>query len=320
MWTFVARRLLQTVIVLFLFSIVLRGLLDLMPGDPIRMAMFNRPNVTAEDVARLRKLWGLDDPFHVKYITWMTKVFVDGDMGTSRTEMRPVSQMLPEYTANSLKLMVSSFTLSLFIAIPLGIFVALRQYSALDYAVGFVSFMGISVPSFWLGILAIYVFSVHLRWFPPGGMMTIGGEGSGFWDQAYHLILPTLVLSVQTIAVWIRYMRASMLEVLHDDYVRTARAKGLPERVVIGKHALRNALIPIVTLMALAVPALFSGALITETIFAWPGMGRLLYKSVINQDHMVAMIAFLVLAALTMLCNLLADLLYAVVDPRIRLG
>ncbi len=319
MHAFIIRRLLQSVVVLFVFSIGLRLLLDSMPGDPVLMAMFSRPNVKKEDVDRVRALWGLDDPFHVKYTKWMTRVFVRGDMGHSRTEGRPVKDVIIEYTWNSMQLMSLSFALSLLIAIPLGILVALKQYSTLDYLTGFVTFMGISIPSFWMGIMAIYVFAVNLQWFPSAGMYSIGDEGGGLLDRLRYLVLPTLVLSVQTVAVWIRYMRASMLEVVHEDYVRTARAKGLSEVRVVGKHALRNALIPIVTLLALSIPYLFSGALITETIFSWPGMGRLLYRSVINQDHMVAMIAFLILAALTMICNLLADILYAVVDPRIRL-
>lgn len=321
MRAYVLRRLLQSLLVLFLFSVALRALLDAMPGDPTVMAMFNRPNIKPEDIERIERIYGLKDPFAVKYSKWMYQVFVNGEMGVSRTEGgRPVSELIREYTWNSLKLMSGAFLLSLLVAIPLGIFAAVRQYSAVDYVTGFFSFMGISVPSFWLGIMAIYFFCVYLGWFPPGGMAPIGKTDVSLYDRLHYLALPTAVLSVQTIAVWIRHMRASMLEVVHEDYVRTARAKGVSEVGVIGKHALRNALIPIVTLLALSIPDLFSGALITETIFSWPGMGRLLYRSVINKDHMVAMIAFLILAALTLLCNLLADLLYAVVDPRIRLN
>ncbi len=321
MKSYVLRRVLQAVVVLFLFSVALRALLDAMPGDPTLMAMFNRPNIKAEDIARIERLYGTRDPFPVKYAKWMTMVFVKGEMGVSRSEGgRPVSELILEYSWNSLQLMSLAFALSLAIAIPIGILAAVRQHSVVDYATGFFSFLGISIPSFWLGLMAIYLFAVWLQWLPPGGMTTIGAEGGGVSDRLHHLLLPVLVLSVQTIAVWIRYTRASMLEVIHEDYVRTARAKGLGEGQVYGKHALRNALIPIVTLLALSIPELFSGALITETLFSWPGMGRLLYRSVINKDHMVAMIAFLILAALTLVCNLLADVLYAVVDPRVRLS
>lgn len=319
MTAFIVRRLLQSMLVLFLFSVGLLGLLNALPGDPVMLAMFSRPDVTQEDVLRMRKLWRLDDPFPVKYATWVKRVFVDGDMGYSRTEGRPVREVILEYTANSLRLMGVSFVVSLVVAIPLGIIAALHRQSVIDYVTSFVALLGVSIPSFWLGIVAVYVFSVHLRWLPSSGMQGLGDDAGGFFDRLRYLVLPAVVLSVQTIAVWVRYMRASLLEVVHEDYLRTARAKGLPESRVIGKHALRNALIPIVTLLALSIPALFSGALVTETIFSWPGMGRLLYRSVVNHDQMVAMIAFLILAALTTLCNLVADVLNAVVDPRIRL-
>jgi len=218
------------------------------------------------------------------------------------------------------------------VSIPIGIFSAVRQYSLADYVITFLAFLGYSTPVFWLGIMLLLLFAVwlpealHLSGpiFPPGGYASPGidPETVGFWayikDRLWHLVLPAFTLSVVSMASWTRFMRAAMLEVLSQDYVRTARAKGLSERVVIYKHVLRNALIPIVTLMGLAIPGLFSGAVLTETIFSWPGMGRALYDSLVEKDYNVAMTALVFLALLTALFNLLADLMYAVVDPRIR--
>jgi peptide/nickel transport system permease protein len=212
--------------------------------------------------------------------------------------------------------MGAAFLISLIAAIPLGIFAALRQYSVFDYAVNLGAFAGISIPAFWLGLLAIILFAEVLGWFPPGGMQTLGRHA--FTDRLWHLILPAAVLSIQTVGRWVRYMRNSMFDTLKTDYVRTARAKGLSETAVIGRHALKNASLPMITIMALSVPELFSGALITETIFAWPGMGRLLYDSVIGSDYYVAMISFMCLAGITLLFNMLADLAYGLADPRLR--
>ncbi len=223
---------------------------------------------------------------------------------------------------NTLQLMVPAILLSLLIALPLGVLSAYKQYSWLDYIVNFLAFLGISLPVFWFGIMVMALFAEQLQWFPAGGVQTPGIQEDGLWavvaDRFEHAILPTLVLSIAYIGRWLRYMRASMLEVLPADYIRTARAKGLSEKVVILKHALRNALIPVVTILALSVPALFGGAVLTETVFSWPGIGRLEYDAVMNSDYYVAIVVFLIAAVLVMIGNLLADLLYVVVDPRIR--
>jgi peptide/nickel transport system permease protein len=225
---------------------------------------------------------------------------------------------------NTLQLMIPAILLSLIIALPLGILSAYRQYSWLDYIVNFFAFIGISLPVFWFAIMVMYLFAENLQWLPAGGVQTPSIQDEGLFvvlsDRLTHAILPTLVLSIAYIGRWLRYIRASMLEILPADYIRTARAKGLSEKVVILKHALRNALIPIVTILALSIPALFGGAVLTETVFSWPGIGRLEYDAIASSDYYVAIVVFLISAILVMLGNLLADLLYVIVDPRIRHG
>ncbi len=301
--------------VLVILSVVLYYMLGLMPGDPVDLLITSRPNITSEDVANLRRLYGLDQPIYVRYLKWVRQV-LSGDLGFSRTYKRPTGEILSSRIGNTFRLMGAAFLISLVIAIPLGIFSALRQYSVFDYVVNLGAFAGISIPAFWLGLLSIILFAEVLGWFPPGGIRTYGRNSIG--DHLWHLTLPAVVLSIQTVGRWTRYMRNSLFDVLRADYIRTARAKGLGESVIIGRHALKNASLPMITILALSVPELFSGALITETIFAWPGMGRLLYDSVIGSDYYVAMISFMCLAALTLLFNMLADFAYGLVDPRLR--
>lgn len=223
---------------------------------------------------------------------------------------------------NTVQLMLPAIILSLLMAIPLGVFSACRQYSLLDYVVNFLAFLGISLPVFWFGIMMIYIFAEVLQIFPAGGVQTPGIYADGVWavvfDRLKHAVLPTLVLSIFYVGQWLRYMRSSMLEVLPKDYIRTARAKGLSEWAVILKHAFRNALIPVVTILALSIPSLFGGAVLTETVFSWPGIGRLQYDAVMGSDYYVAIVVFLVSAMLVMVGNLLADAIYVLVDPRIR--
>lgn len=224
---------------------------------------------------------------------------------------------------NTIQMMLPAILLSLLIAIPIGVLSAYRQYSWLDYVVNFFAFIGISLPVFWFAIMVLWLFAEKLQLFPAGGIQTPGIQGGFFEvlaDRLKHLLMPSFVLSIAYTGRWLRYMRASMLEVLPLDFIRTARAKGLRERVVILKHALRNALIPVVTVLALSIPSLFGGAVLTETVFSWPGIGRLQFESVMNNDYYVAIVVFLISSTLVMLGNLLADLLYVVVDPRIRKG
>lgn len=243
-------------------------------------------------------------------------------MGFSNTYKRPVWDLLSGRIWNTLALMIPAIFLSLLIALPLGIMTACRQYSWFDYVLNFLAFVGISLPVFWFGIMMMFLFAEHLQWFPAGGIATPGISGDGFWveftDRVSHAVLPVCVLSIAYVGRWLRYMRASMLEILPADYIRTARAKGLSENIVIYKHALRNALIPIVTILALSIPVLFGGAVLTETVFSWPGIGRLEYDAISNADYYVAIVVFLISALLVMLGNLLADWLYILVDPRMR--
>ncbi|MFQ5914766.1 MAG: ABC transporter permease [Nitrospinota bacterium] len=315
MGTKLLKRFVHMLGVLVILSIVLYYMLGLMPGDPVDLLITSRPNITAEDIANLRRLYGLDQPIYVRYLKWVRQV-LSGDLGFSRTYKRPTGEILSSRIGNTFWLMAAAFLISLVVAVPLGIFSALRQYSGFDYAVNLGAFTGISVPAFWLGLMAIILFAEVLGWFPPGGIRTLGRHSLG--DRLWHLTLPALVLSIQTLGQWTRYMRNSMFDTLKTDYIRTARAKGLGETAVIGRHALKNAAFPMITVLALSIPELFSGALITETIFAWPGMGRLLYDSVIGSDYYVAMIAFMCLAALTLLFNMMADIAYGVADPRLR--
>lgn len=334
MFAYTIRRLLQMIPLLFAASVVIFTLLALQPGDPLDELRQENPRITAEQLEQLRRAYGLDQPIYVRYFKWLGRA-LQGDFGQSRTYASPAGQIIfGQRLPRTLILSGAALTLALLVAIPVGIFSAVRQYSRADYAITFMSFVGFSMPIFFLGILLLFVFAVwlpeQLPWFPRFPVQSIsdfqwaqvtGGEISFFQfigDWAFKLVLPVLALSTIQMASWTRFMRASLLEVLNQDYVRTARAKGLGERIVLYKHALRNALIPIVTLVGLSIPGVFGGAVITETIFSYPGMGRAIFDSLGEKDYNVAMAALAFLALLTATFNLLADLMYAVVDPRIR--
>lgn len=326
---FLARRLLQMIPMIFGLSVIIFLLLVAAPGDPVDFLIFGNPNVKAEDVARLKRLYGLDQPLYVRYFKWLWAA-VHGDLGYSRTYKQPVMSLMWWRIANSLWLQVPAFLLALAVAVPIGIYSALRQYSAADYGATFFTFFGVSIPAFWFGIMMIYIFAVWHPWtalsafewlrLPAGGFSTPGvGEGvAKYVDRIRYLVLPTIVLSLLFMATYTRYTRSSMLEVIRQDYVRTARAKGLRERVVVNKHALKNAMIPLATIIALSIPGLFAGAPLTETIFGWPGVGRLFVESVLAADFAVAQGIIIFLAALVIVFNLLADISYALLDPRIR--
>jgi peptide/nickel transport system permease protein len=318
-YRFLARRLVQSLVVLAGLSVLLFTLLVYTPGDPVELLATSLPDVQSEDIARLREYYGLDDPVHVRYFKWL-RTLATGDLGYSRTYARPVTQLIGQRLGNTLQLLTAAFILAVSGGVLVGIYSALHQYSVLDYLATLLSFAGLAMPVFWLGILLILFFAVWLPWFPAGGMLTPGVAGGwpSLVDRLWHLVLPTFVLGAAGMASWVRYSRSSMLEVIRQDYVRTARAKGLREAVVTRKHALRNALIPIITLFALSIPAVLDGAVITETIFSWPGMGLLLFQAVLGHDHAVAMAVLMFLALATILANLFADVAYALVDPRIR--
>ena len=275
------------------------------------------PNATVEDLARLRAKYGLDDPLPVRYLRWLGNV-ARGDLGVSFVSKQPVLVEIGQRLPNTLLLMGVALVVTLLLAIPLGIVSALRQYSLTDTGLTALAFAGNSLPVFWFGLLLIIVFHVWLRWFPGSGMTTLGQPFS-LIDLAWHMVLPVSMLALVTAAGYMRYMRSSMLDVKTQDYMRTARAKGLSERAVNLRHGLRNALIPLVTLLAFEIPALFGGALYTETIFSWPGMGRLFYERAVKGDMPMTMALVLIFSALTILSMFLADIVYTLLDPRIKL-
>ena len=316
MSAFLARRAVETLVVLLAMSFAVYVLIGLMPGDPIDIMISGNPHMTSEDAARLRALYGLDKPILERYLAWLLAA-LQGDLGFSRVFQRPVLDILIPRLGNTAVLMGASFVLSVAIALPLGVFAALRPYSRIDYVVNLFCFAGISVPVFWLALILILFFSVKLGVLPAGGL---GTDGGGLGDLARHLALPVATLTLANIGGYARYMRASMIETLRADFIRTARAKGAsPARVVVG-HALRNAIVPVVTIVALSFGALFSGALVTETMFAYPGMGRLIYDSIMGNDFNLALVGLLFATLATLVANLLADLAYAWLDPRIALG
>jgi peptide/nickel transport system permease protein len=317
MTRYVAQRTVESILVLAVMSVVIYALIGLMPGDPIDLMISANPHLTPADAARLKSLYGLDLPLYQRYWNWLTAA-LGGDFGYSRLFSRPVLDVLPAYLGRTAILMGTSFVLSVAIAIPTGIWAATRPYSRTDYVINLLSFAGISVPPFWLALLLIMLFAVGLGWLPAGGMETVGRESLA--DKAAHLVLPVLALTLLSVAGVTRYVRAEMIGVLRQDYVRTARAKGVPEGAVVWRHALRNALIPVVTVLALDFGALFSGALITETVFAYPGMGKLIYDAILGNDFNLALVGLLFATLLTLAGNLLADLAYARLDPRISYG
>lgn len=321
MSTYVLRSLLQAVVLLLVISVIIFGLINAVPGG-LMTAYENNPDITPEDYARLRAKYGLDDPVHVKYGKWLGAV-LQGDLGTSFVSHRPVANEILERLPNTLLLMGPAFLITLLIAIPVGILTAVKQYSAFDHVTTTLAFAGQSLPTFWFGLLLIIVFAVTLKGadgrplLPGAGMMSMGKPFS-VTDRVEHLILPVAMLSIIPAAGYIRYLRSSMLEVIGQDYIRTARGKGLRERAILYGHAFRNALIPLVTLIALDIPILFTGAVFTETIFAWPGMGRLFITSAAKTDYPVLMAFLMIAGALTVLFNLVADITYAWLDPRIQ--
>ena len=394
MFLYASRRIVAMIPILLAVSMAIFGLIQLQPGDFIDEMRLANPKMTSADVQRLRREYGLDQPWYIQYGKWLNRA-VRLDFGLSReNSYEPAANFVFEQRlGNTITLSATAFFIALFIGIPIGIYAAVRQYSLLDYVTTFLSFVGFSIPVFWLGIMMLILFGVTFKIFPTGGMqsedvsiyvesnlkfdatgqvkkiasrdgnsiITIGvydeasklelpkeftlpaeirpavaledrvseGQSVGqqvtfesWWrwllDRLHHLVLPAVALSIISIAGWTRFMRASLLEVINQDFVRTARAKGLSERIVIYKHALRNALIPIVTLLGLSIPGILNGAVLTETVFNWPGMGTALLDSVIKKDYNVAMVILMMLSIVTLAANLLTDLAYALVDPRIR--
>ena len=319
MTRYAAGRLVESLVVVALMSFAVYGLMALMPGDPIDIMVQSDPHLTPDDAARLKALYGLDRPILKRYGNWLGAA-VTGDFGYSRIHHRPVLEVLAPRLVNTLALMGLTLVLSLALAVPIGVASALRPYSAADYAVNFIALGGISIPVFWLALLLIMLFSVELGWLPAGGMGGLDGA-AGFGERlaewARHMVLPVVVLCAATVGGLTRFVRAAAMEALRQDYIRTARAKGAGPARVLFRHALRNAMIPVATIVALGFGALFSGALITETMFGYLGMGKLIYDSIIGNDYNVALVSLLFATALVLFGNLLADLCYAWLDPRV---
>lgn len=343
---YIIRRSLQGLVVLVLASVILYFLLGQVQGTPFRLLRTENPRITQWDVQRLERLWGWDRPWYERYFRWLfdpSKTapednpisiriggfrirgsgFLTGNWGESITVAKgqPAIELIKARIPNTLILMFSAVLVSLVIALPIGIYSAVRQYSRLDYGLTAFSFFGLSMPPFWFGIMLVILFAVNFKawglpYLPPGGLSEPGREGDVL-NRLSHLVLPVMVLSLVATANWSRYIRSGMLEVLQQDYVRTAWAKGLKPRVIILKHALRNALIPLITVIGLTLPTLFGGAIVTETVFAYPGMGQL-YRQALNYDWALLMDILMITTVLVVASNTVVDILYAVVDPRIR--
>ena len=320
MIAYVTRRAIFSVFILFLASVVIFYVVSL-AGDPLTYLRQN-PRVSAEDLARFTALYGLDQPLYQQYLIWITD-FLQGDMGRSYSQNTSVNSIVAPRIWPTVLLMGSSLLITVLIAVPFGVYSAIKKYSAADNVGTFLSFVGFSMPTFWLGLILQLVLGVYLtswagvRLFYTSGMRS--GVG-GFVDLLQHLALPAIALSVISVAQFSRFQRAAMLDVLSSDYLRTARAKGLSQRVVYLKHALRNALMPTVTLLALEMGLIFGGAVITETVFAWPGMGTWLVGAIRARDYPILQGGILFVSIVFVLVNLVVDVLYAVINPRIRVS
>lgn len=312
---FLVRRLVQSLVLLWLVSIIGFAVLHLAPGGPL--AEFTLvPGMTPAQLKMIAHQMGLDRPLPVQYWEWFRRMLA-GNWGRSYRDSQPVLDVIAAHIGPTLELMVSSTIIAILLGTWVGVLGAIRRYSVFDYLATVGAMIALSIPTFWFGLVVIYIFSVKLAWLPAGNLYTIGN--GTFLDYAVHLIAPSIVLALVTIAIWSRYLRASMLEVVNQDYIRTARAKGVPERRILFRHTIRNALLPMITIAGLQLPTLLSGALVTETVFTWPGMGRLFLDSIGYRDYPVVMGILMFSAILVLLGNFLADMLYAVADPRIRL-
>lgn len=311
---YVLRRLLIAVPTLLVISMVTYIVIDLMPGDA--MDMMVDPSGSADSIERRREALGLNDPIYVRYVHWLQET-AKGNLGYSAVNNWPVADQLTERIGPTLTLMGTALFVSLLLAFPIGIISALKSNSRLDNILTILTFSGISLPTFFVGLAAIYIFAVKLKIVPTSMMQTPGGDG-GISDRLHHLILPVMVLAIHQVALYMRLIRSSVIETMRKDFIRTARSRGLSETAVVIRHGVRNSLMPVVSVLGVQLPALFSGAVVTEQIFAWPGIGRLLVNSVYGRDYPVLMAIIMITAVLVVLCNLLTDIAYAIVDPRIR--
>jgi peptide/nickel transport system permease protein len=317
MLAYIGRRILQAIPLLIGVSIIGFGLMHLAPGGPLAVYTLN-PTITNQDIERIRVVLGLDQPVHIQYLKWAAGMFT-GNWGYTFFGGRPVLGVILERMPATLLLMGSALSLAILFGVTIGLLGAVRRYSVFDYLATTGAMVALSFPTFWFGLMAIYVFALRLGWLPSGGMNELGEEGNAL-DLLRHLILPVMVLALVITAGWSRYARSSFLEVMHQDYMRTAKAKGLRAGQRLLRHAAPNAAKPLIALLGVELPALFSGALVTETIFGWPGMGRLFVDALNMKEYpilmgMVMFTAFFVIAG-----NLLADIVIALIDPRVRLS
>ena len=315
MTAYLVRRIGQSVVLLVLVTAIAFGLMRLAPGGPEAVYALS-PSMRAEDLARIRASFGLDQPLHVQYAKWATGMLT-GDWGRSYRDSRPVRDVILDRVPATLELTITALAFAVVVGVSIGVLGALRPHSFSDYLATIGAMLALSIPTFWFGLMVIFIFAVRLEWIPSGGRATMGADFS-LADRLHHLVAPALVLGLVLVAAWSRYTRASMLETIGQDYVRTARAKGLEESRVIWGHAFRNSLAPLLTLAGLQLPFLFGGALVTESVFTWPGMGRLFVDSLGYRDYPVLMGVLVVTAVLVIASNLIADLLVAFTDPRVR--
>jgi len=316
MLQYILRRLLQAIPMLIGISFAAFVLMRLAPGGPMAIYAQN-PNMSEADMRRIEHILGLDQPVHIQYLKWAAGM-ATGNMGYSYRTGRSVGEVIRERVPATVQLMAFAYLIAIALGIATGIVSAIRRHSMFDYCATTGAMVGLSVPTFWFGLMVIIVFAAMLHWIPSGGIATLGAPFS-LYDRFIHLIGPASVLGLWMTATWSRYTRSSVLEVIGQDYIRTARAKGLRSRTILLRHTLRNALIPLVTLAGLEFRNLFGGALVTETVFSWPGIGRLYLDSLNYQDYSVILGLLLMTSVLVLVGSLVADILYAVVDPRIRL-
>lgn len=304
--------------VLIGITIIVFTLVHMAPGDPFSSLI--DPNITQADRENMLRAIGYYDPLPLQYIKWVGRA-LHGDLGYSIAYKAPVIGIIGRRMVNTLLLSVTALVIGTFIAVPLGVISATKKNTIFDYVVTVFAFIGLSIPVFFLALLLVKFLAFNLKLFPISGMQNVGAGYTGFQmilDLIHHMALPIIVLSLNHVASLMRYTRSAMLEVIGQDYIRTAKAKGVKERVVIYRHALRNALIPVVTIVSLSLGYLISGAVLTETVFVWPGMGTLVYQAILNRDYNLVIASLLIISIFILAANLLADILYAVVDPRIK--
>ncbi len=321
MGKYLLKRLTHLIPVLIIISMILFGIVKSMPGDPVTSILGEGTTITPEKRAQIERLYGLDKSLPEQYVMWIQRT-IKGELGESILYRAPVDAIMKERIMNSFKLSVTALFIAILLAVPIGVTTAVKKYSTFDNIMTTLALFGVSIPSFFLALLLVYFLAINMQLFPMSGMKTVGSNYTGiqaFLDTTKHMVLPVIVLTVSSVASITRYIRSAMSDVIKQDYVRTARSKGLNERVVIYKHAFRNALIPVVTLIIMMLPSLFGGSIVVEKIFSWPGIGNAAYAGVMNRDYNLVLSVNLFFVLLMLGSNLLADIVTAMLDPRIKL-